>query len=196
MYNKLNITENHLKVLILFSNDYDSEYYIREIQKKLGLSPRTVQLVLQSLEEKGVLESEVKGKIRSYRLRKGEIAKDYLVLTEQYKKITFLGEHEMIREIIEKISKHIEGIGVIFGSYAKGREKKDSDLDVFIAGKYNSKKIKEVSKMYGIDVNVKNYKKEFFEKNKEKDILLEEVIDNHILFLNGEEFVRVVFDSG
>ena len=61
MYNLLNnnlrITENHLKVLSLFTSGYNKSLYIREVNRMLELSPRTAQLTLDYLESKGVLHS-------------------------------------------------------------------------------------------------------------------------------------------
>ena len=52
MYDKLNITENHLQALSLFTNGFDNEFYIREAQRTLKISPRTSQTVLADLEQR------------------------------------------------------------------------------------------------------------------------------------------------
>jgi predicted nucleotidyltransferase len=196
MYGKLNITENHLQILSLFTRGFNKEYYIREVQKILGISPRTAQLILDDLEKKAVLESLVKGKIRTYKIKKSGIARDYLVFVEQYKKITFLGKQALVKEIVEKITRHIRGVGLIFGSYAKGTARKGSDLDVFVIGSYDEKGVSEVSRLYGVEVNVKNYPSKIFGKSIQNDALVREVLDNHVIFRNAEEFVRVVLGNG
>ncbi len=99
----------------------------------------------------------------------------------------------MIKEIIEKITQHVKGIGIIFGSYAKGLENRDSDLDIFIAGSYNRDEIKKVSRNLGIEISVKCYPIKTFEKNLNKDILLKEILKNHIVFVNAEQFINAVF---
>ena len=164
MYEKVNITENHLKILELFTRGYDQAYYIREVQKLISVSPRTAQLILEDLEKKAVLESKTKGKIKSYTLRKNSVAREFMILTEVYKKIVFQ-QKSLLREIIEKISPHIDGIAVIFGSYAKGIEKKESDIDVFIAGKGEGKEIEKIGKMYNQEIQVKCYPLGIFKKN-------------------------------
>lgn len=196
MYDKLNITENHLQVLSLFTNGFDREYYIREVEKLLGISPRTAQLILEDLENKGILESKTKGKIKEYTLKKNGLSQRYLSLTEQYKAIAFLEKKPMIKEMVEKISPFINGIGIIFGSYAKGIAHKESDLDIFVAGEYNKEEIKKVSKTYGIEIGVKCYPLKTFEKSFTGDILLKEVLKNHIVFLNSEQFVGMVLKNG
>ncbi|MCK4555760.1 MAG: nucleotidyltransferase domain-containing protein [Candidatus Aenigmarchaeota archaeon] len=196
MYDKLNITENHLRVLSLFTDGYDREYYIREVEKLLKISPRTAQLILEGLEYKGIITSKIKGKIKAYTLKRSTSCQRYLAFTEQYKAITFFEKNLMIKEIIEKISPLISGIGVIFGSYAKGTENKHSDLDVFVAGKYDMQGIRKVSELYGVDVSVKSYPLRTFEKNVENDVLLKEILKNHVVFLGLEQFVKAVLMDG
>jgi len=192
MYEKVNITENHLRVLALFTMGHGREYYIREVEKLLKVSPRTAQLILGDLEAKGVLGSTTRGKIRSYRVKANIIARDYLLLTEAHKRIAFLGNNLVIREIVEKIAPHIHGVGLIFGSYAKGLQKKDSDLDVFVAGTYDKAAVADVSRTYGIHVSVKCYPMGIFEKESWKDILIKEVMDNHIIIHGYDDFIRVM----
>ena len=196
MYNKLNITENTLQVLSLFTNGFDKEYYIREVEKLLKISPRTAQLILDDLESKGVLESKIKGKIKLYTLKKNSLSQRYIVFAEQYKTIAFIEKNLIIKEIIEKISPFIKGVGIIFGSYAKGTATKESDLDIFIAGSYNKEEIKKVSRTYGIEISAKCYPLKTFEKNFANDALLKEILKNHVVFLDSERFIRVVLKNG
>ena len=196
MYDKLNITENHLQVLLLFTNGFNREYYIREVQKLLKISPRTSQLILNDLENKCILESKTKGKIKDYTIKRNSLSQRYIIFCEQYKAIAFLEKKLIIKEIIEKINPFIEGIGIVFGSYAKDIAKKDSDLDIFVIGKYNKEKIKKVSKTYGIEISIKCYPLKTFEKNLANDILLKEILKNHIIFLNAGQFIKAVLKNG
>ena len=192
MYKKLNITENHLQVLNLFTKGFNKEYYIREVKKLLNISPRTSQLMLDNLEKKAVLESKLRGKIKNYKLKKSENAKEYIVLSEIYKRVLFLENNLLIKEIISKIKPHINVIGIIFGSYAKGIQKKDSDLDIFIIGDYDEKEVNKVSNLYGINLSVKNYTLKLFNDNIQKDTLIKEVLDNHIIFSGTDKFIDLV----
>ncbi len=195
MYEKIRITENTLQVLSLFTNDFKRGYYVREVEKILKISPRTAQLILEDLENKGIVQSKIKGKIKIFKINQSDFTKKYLVFVEQYKAIAFLEKRLMIKEIIEKITHHIKGIGIIFGSYVKGLEKKDSDLDIFVAGNYNRNEIKKVSRNLGIEISVKCYPIKTFENNLNKDILLKEILKNHIVFMNAEQFIEEVFKN-
>ncbi len=196
MYNKINITENGLQIISLFTNGFDREYYIREVEKLLKISPRTAQLILEDLENKGIIESKVKGKIKSYKLKINELSNRYLTFVEQYKSIAFMEKNLLVKEIIEKINPFIDGIGIIFGSYAKGTSSKESDLDIFVAGHYEKEEIKKVSRNLGIEISIKCYPLKTFKKNVNQDILLKEVLKNHIVFKNTELFIQKVLKNG
>jgi len=196
MYIKLKITENTLQVLSLFTNDFSRDYYIREVQKLLNISPRTAQLILEDLEDKGIIESKLRGKVRNYRIKVSDFTKRYFVFVEQYKSIVFLEKNLIIKEIIEKITPHIKGIGIIFGSYAKGLEQEGSDLDIFVVGSCNREEIKKISNLFGIEVSVKCYLLDIFEKNINKDTLIKEIFKNHLIFINAEQFIQKAFKNG
>ncbi len=190
MVTKVNDTD--LKILSLFTKGYNKEYYIREVEKLLNVSSRTALLTLAKLEKKGILELEAKGKIKIYSIKKSTLSREFFLLTEQYKRIQFLEENHLIKEVLEKADEFMQGLIIIFGSYAKGIQKDDSDLDLFIVGKYEENKIKDIGKKYGIDVNIKNYPMKIFEKEIHDDFLLKEVTGNHILIKDAEGFVRRV----
>jgi predicted nucleotidyltransferase len=196
MYEKVNITENHLRILALFTRGYDKEYYIREVQKLLGLSPRTAYLILEDLEQKTILASSMKGKIKTYRLKNNVTSRNYLVFVEQYKALAFLKSSDKLREIIDKISPLVKGVGVVFGSYAKGAQKKDSDLDIFVAGECDLESISRISAMYGIEISVKKYPLKAFKDKMRTDIFLKEVMDAHIIFKEAEKFANMVMNYG
>lgn len=186
------VNDIDLRVLSLFTKGYNKGLYIREVEKLLKISSRTALVTLDKLEKRGILESKTRGKIKVYTIKKTGTAKEYFLFTEQYKKICFLEKYKLIKEIIEKLEDVFKGIVVLFGSYAKGIQKEDSDLDLFIVGKHDEKKIKEAGHKYGIEINIKSYPMNIFEKEINEDILLKEVVENHILINDAEGFVRRV----
>ena len=79
---------------------------------------------------------------------------------------------------------------MIFGSYAKGYNKKDSDLDILILDnkKYNLNKIKT---KYNLKVQLLQLTKQQFKKGlKNKENFPQEVLYNHIIIQNYEFFVN------
>ena len=187
MINKINNIQ--LETLSLFTKGYDKEYYIREAARKLKVSPRTALIALAKLEKRGILESKTKGRIKFYSIRKSGLSGEFMVLTEQYKKIRFLEKNPLIREVLEKTDGFMKGIVIVFGTYAKGTQKGDSDLDLFIAGRHDERRIKHFGKKYGIEVNVKRYPMKIFEKGIGEDVLLREIAENHVIIRDAEGFV-------
>jgi uncharacterized protein len=192
MSKKLDIGENDLMVLSLFSEGYDREYYIREISTCLPISHGTAQTILERLEKKLVLLSSLRGKTRLFRIKPGEIAVQYFILAEQYKKISFMEEKPYVTEVLNKIDPFIEGTTLLFGSYAKGTETGDSDLDLLVAGRCDEKEISKIGKMYDIEINLQAFPEQVFERIDPRDTLLIEIKNHHIVWKNTELFVRAV----
>jgi predicted nucleotidyltransferase len=192
MSKKIDINENDLWVLSLFAEGYNREYYIREISTLLPISHGTAQTILERLEKKLVLSSSLRGKTRVFGIRTGEITVQYFILAEQYRKIAFIEEQPYVFEIMNKIDPFIEGITLLFGSYAKGTQTKDSDLDLVVAGTFNEKKISKIAEMYDMEVNVHAVAGDAFRKADPRDTLLIEAKKHHIAWKNPELFVRAV----
>ena len=192
MSKKLDMNDNGLAVLTLFSNGYDREYYIREICNYLPLSHGTAQTVLVRFEGQHVLESSQRGKIRLFRIKSGEISIQYFVLAEIYKKIRFMQNDLFIAEILNKISLVSDGIVIIFGSHAKGTATENSDIDIFIAGTTDEGAVHKIEKMYDVEINTVVYPESAFISGEGFDPLLTEVKKNHIVWKNAELFVREV----
>ncbi|HLD02215.1 MAG TPA: nucleotidyltransferase domain-containing protein [Candidatus Nanoarchaeia archaeon] len=185
----IKVNDIELQALSLFTKGYNKELYIREVERLLRTSSRTALVTLDKLEKKGILESKTRGKIKVYTIRKTIISREYFLLAEQYKKILFLEKNHLIKEIIEKLDSILGKFSLIFGSYAKGTQKEDSDMDLFTIGKCDKDKIREISRRYGIEINIKSYPIEIFEKEINDDMLLKEVIENHVIIKDAEGFV-------
>lgn len=108
---------------------------------------------------------------------------------EHLRTIEFYKNNLVIKEISEKINPLIKGSAIIFGSYAKKIQKKDSDLDILIIGKCNEKEIEKICKMYNIEISLKIYPK------LQTDILTKEAIKNHIYIKNSEKIVRELING-
>jgi len=181
------LNNQKLKILEEFSEDYSKRIYGRAIAKKLSLNQKTVSNVLLALEGENILKFAKEGKNKYYFLNRfNPHIKEIIKLIEIGKKINFLEKHKNIRRLFDEIEKRSKGICVIFGSYAKGSETKDSDLDIFLAGDLSS--IKDLEETYQISINVIKAKK----INLENDTILNEVLKNHIVLKGIEEFMELI----
>ena len=128
----LELTKNSKgKILKLFFEDVDREYYLREIAKILGKEPGYYQKIINDLVLEGILKDERKGNLRFFKLNKN------YTLYDEIKKIVSktLGVESKIKEVINEFN-DIK-YAFIFGSLAKNRENGQSDVDLLLIGKAN-----------------------------------------------------------
>lgn len=180
------LLDKKIRIIEEFLRDYKSELTGSFIAKKRKLNQKTVANFLNKLEDETILKSRFQGKNKLYSLNMDnkEIIKNFILTAENIRTINFYKQEPLIKEISEKIQNSIKGSAVIFGSYAKGIQKKDSDLDILIIGKANEKEIDKISKMYNLEISLKIYP-----KIKKRDILIKEVIKDHIIIKNAERFI-------
>ncbi len=187
------LNEQKLKILQEFTKDYFDGLTGSNIANKNKLNQKSVSNTLKELEDDGFLKSETEGKNKLYYLNveDKEISEHFLAIIEHYKTIHFYKENHLIKEIIEKISFFSEGIIIIFGSYAKNLNKKDSDLDIMIVGKYNEREIEHISKTFDLEINIKCYTLKDFRKEN-NSYFINEIKRNHIIVSYIDSFVKEV----
>lgn len=171
---------------------YDVEVTGSSIAEKKRINQKTVANYLNMLEKKGIVKSRFLGrnKIFSLNLGNDEITMNFIMAAEHLKTIEFLDKQLVVKAICSRIKKHIKGTAAIFGSYAKGIQKKSSDLDIFVVGKADEDEIEKVAEMYNIKIDIKIYKTQI-----NPDILVKEVIKDHVIIKNTEAFVSSVLNG-
>lgn len=185
------LLDNQIRIFEEFLRDLKEGLTGSFIAKKKKLNQKTVSNYLNRLEKEHILKSKTQGKNKLYflNLDNKEIVKNYIIAVEHLRTINFYKKNILIREIAEKIKPYIKGMAVIFGSYAKNKQKQSSDLDILIIGKCNEKEINKLSEMYKIEINLKIYPK------LQQDILTKESIKNHIIIKNAEQFIDGVING-
>ncbi|HOI14074.1 MAG TPA: nucleotidyltransferase domain-containing protein [Methanoculleus sp.] len=186
----MDIREDHLRVLSLFTRGYDREVYIREAARLLPISRGTAQTALEYLEAKQVLRSATRGRTRLFSLRRGDHARDFCTLAEVYRRICFGEEEPFIAGVLSRIIPLIEGGGAVFGSHAEGTADEESDLDLFVAGECRVEEVERIGKTYGIKIHLTVYPREVFDRDLHTDPFLREVLRNHVLIKDTERFVE------
>jgi len=179
--------------LVLFTRDYKARLHVSNIAKTLNLSQKTTSRKLESLQKLSLLKFNKVGKNKyysfNYTLR---TAFSLLEMVENYKEIKFSLHHPEMYLLLNEISQDYELI--LFGSYAKGRAKKGSDLDLVIFSS-KSKKLLEIIKKYPFEVNAHYVSHQLFAKRlQEKQHLAQEIAKDHILFGSKEKIIRMFMD--
>ncbi|NCN86437.1 hypothetical protein GW932_01265 [archaeon] len=163
------------------------ELHQRELERILRVNQTNIRRTLISLESENIVDKKEIGKSKIYFIKDSLEGKIYSKFVEIYKLMKII-EKPKIRKIINEINKKIldnelpsDLVIVLFGSYAKNLETKESDIDMYINSslKEHKKEIEEIDEKINIlsgDLT----------KNKN---LLEEINKDHIILnnLNGFE---------
>jgi len=157
------------------------EMHQRELSKELKTSLTRVQSILKELKKINAIDYKEIGKNHIYFIKKNLVSKALILNAENYKLIKLLRKHlflePILKEIIEKSPKTMI---LLFGSYTKELENKNSDIDIYI----DSTNIKIKDKLRNIydDLSVK------IGKFNTSNLLIKEIIKNHIIIRGGEEY--------
>ncbi len=157
------------------------ENHLRNIARELKMSHSTVQRKLVNLVKEQILESKTEGKNKVFKIKKGMIAKTSIYVVEQYKVMKLFQQYPELSIITEDIIKKTsQDIVILFGSYAKGIAKKESDIDIYI--ETTSKKMKkEVENVHSkIKVKIGEFDT--------SSLLIKEIVKNHVILKGVEEF--------
>ena len=130
MLERLFTSKTRVSILGEFLLNPDSEYHIRELARIVKTTPIYVQKELKNLESLGLLGSRKKGNMVLYKLE----AKSPIV--EDLKRI-FLKTESIGHEIFADLDAKKIKFALIYGSFAKGTETSESDIDVLIIGAIN-----------------------------------------------------------
>jgi predicted nucleotidyltransferase len=190
---------NYLKILTLYRTDYEANFHIRAMAKLLDTSHVTLLPHLKHLEQIKILQHEKVGRNKQYLLNKTNIlTKYYLTATEQLATISYLEKNF----IIKKLAEHLNNLDtanplILFGSYANNTATEKSDIDLFCMGtltKDQTSHIKKFEATYGKKINIKTATTENFNTGlRTGDILIKEIVKNHIILRNPDPFVTMLW---
>jgi predicted nucleotidyltransferase len=167
-------TKNQALILEIFFNHPESAYYLRQISRFLNKKPGVFQRDINNLVKNGILESYYQGNNRFFKINKNH------PLYKELKSIFFktIG----IKGKLERIVKDIKGIkeAFIYGSFAKGEEQEQSDIDLCVIGTIDEnsliKKLTELEKKIDREINyILISEKEYKDRLKNKNSFLENI---------------------
>lgn len=197
MMKEYNINQTTLKILGLYSNDYSKSLHLREIAREIRIDVKAVQLQLKKLEKINILSSVLKGRNKEYRLNLDNlITKYYMSMAETFASISYLGQNFLIKKVADEIGNQIEGIIMLFGSFAKSQATKESDVDIFVISekKPNSNAMLEAGELVGRVISVKSSSKERFMRGLEdKDPLISEVVSSHVILKGVDGLCDIIW---
>jgi predicted nucleotidyltransferase len=164
----------------------DESFFVRQIALILKEDPTNVSREMAKLEDLGILKSKRNGNLKHFQ------ANQECPFFKELKGLVLktTGVAGQIRASLDKRA----GIeyAFIYGSYAKGEEKADSDVDLLIIGDVDMDRLDsnlhKLGKMMGREINYVLYSlEEFKSKRKAKDGFLMDVLSGKKIMVIGAE---------
>ncbi len=171
--------------------------------KKTKVSPRIGYRYLEELLSAQVLQQQLEGKKPTLRYllpQFSAVGRLCFALIEEEKKGLFFAKH---KELIGPLQHFANEIGkkvviILFGSFARGSENRESDLDVLLLGeKIDKKKVERISEECFVTVRNRLSMRilsqsEFIQSLHRKEAFALQVEDNHVIISGALHWVELV----
>lgn len=173
------------KILGWFFSHIDEKFFVRQLAPILGEDPTNISREMARLESLGILMSARQGNQKQFQVNKE------CSFLEELRGLV-LKTTGIAGQLKTELAK-IKGVkfAFVYGSYAKGQETADSDVDLFIVGSVNldvlDTVLGEIEKKLGRAINYVLYDfKEFKEKVSSGDGFVTDVLENDKVMLMGK----------
>ncbi len=178
-------------VISLYSGDYKSKFYLRQISKLAKLPLKTCQNVLIILEKKRILKSKVEGKNKYFSLNLGNIqTKSILLQSEIYKTELFSEKYPQFKIFLKELNTNT--LIIIFGSFAESTTDKDSDLDLMITSEKEELPFHLLPyKIHKVNLSEVS----FIKALKEQRTLIKEIEEKHIILNNHSFYINIMWQQ-
>lgn len=175
---------NEYKVLEVM-NRIDKPIFFRDLVKKSNVSIGGTQQVLKNYSK--FLNKKIDGRNTYYSLKENLISFYLKSLIEIRKTQIFIETNPQFGEFFNYfVKKNIPSL--VFGSYAKNKFSKISDIDILVLSK---NKIPEY--LCSVEIHLISLTKSQFEKAiKNKEVLIKEIKDNHLIISDVNYFVNIL----
>lgn len=186
MLQKLFSSRVRVEILSVFLMNPERELYVREVERLTGEDYKNVSMELRNLEEIGLLSSRNEGNLKYFSLNKG------FVIYEELKSIFMKtkGAVGIIREAVST-KRHID-YAFIYGSFATGEERAESDIDVMVIGEISLEEVLRLirgpEEKLSREINVSLYDlQEMRKRVKDRNPFIMEVLEGSKIMLVGDE---------
>ena len=172
------------RLLAYFFTNPEKSLYVRELGIILGLDPGNLSRELRTLEQEGIFTSYTKGQTKFYSLDKK------YPLFSDLKNLIF--KTEGVEGSLRQLVSEYAGIALafIYGSYAKGKERGSSDIDIVVVGSFPrddfTRKLRALEAKLNREANFNSYTNAEFAKDSKKDGgFLNVVLKDKVILLKG-----------
>mgnify|MGYP003976547267 CR=1 FL=1 len=132
------------QTLGVFFESPTKEHYLMDISRQIGIAHTSVKNNLKSLVKQGLIQENVEKKgTRKFPIFKANLDSRKFKRSKQIYNLTMFLESGIIEFIEEKLTPNTI---VLFGSYQRGEDIEDSDIDVFVEYKQKDLNISKFEK--------------------------------------------------
>lgn len=187
MLNSLIASKTRRLLLNTFFSNPGVEYYTRQLASILGISVGNIHREIKKLLSAGILNVRNVGNIKLFSLNKQN------PIYEEIKNIIY--KTEGVVKLVKDAVADVGGVkaAFIYGSFAKGDERPDSDIDVFLIGDDVDENelvanISALEKKLFKEINYTRYtESEYKKEKKKKNSFILETIKGKKIFIKGGE---------
>ncbi len=178
------------KIILSFVYNQGKEFYLSEIARRVKTSAGTAQREVNRLLAQDFITFRKKGNLNIYKLNEGY---SLLPEIESIVRKTFGIEVELGNEL-----RKLKGVrfAFLFGSYAKGGFKSDSDIDLFVIGAPEEdnifKAVRKVEDLAGREINYHLADEAEFAEKTEENPFYREILDNPLMLVGKEDELKQI----
>lgn len=188
--------DNKLAIINHLGKNIGRSYTMHELSMLLNIPYASFYRSVQRMNDLLVIENVGKSKIIKLNAS-NPIIRAHLTVASDEEKKSYLEKQLIIRKISSELN--TSDIVVLFGSYAKGKQTEDSDIDILVINKDGKKSISfsKYEILYKRKINpIFVTKKEFKNMLKDKEENVgKQALKSHIIINNPEEFWGCVLNG-
>lgn len=193
------LTKTQLEIMEIFCSSITKSFSIRGVSKQLNKNYKVAYQAMQGLIKEGILSKD------EHQLLKLNSHENYplLAYVESLRAEKFLKKHKeislFVTDVIQKSPLGFFTL-MLFGSYAAGKQRKNSDIDILMI-------IEDIAQVEAIERNLKfmsetfgNFHIHVVSEESVKEMILRpgklnvinETLNKHILFFGAEDYYRLI----
>lgn len=184
-------SETKIKILKFLINNRNKEFSIKNLAENLKLDYKNTNLAIKDLKKEKIID--IKKLAGSLICSSNYSFTPIINYVETLRKEKFLKKREFKLLIKDLELIKIPFVCLLFGSYVKGEETKNSDIDLLFITE-NEKKIEKIIGRFPFDIHATyvNYEDFILMANNKEFSVVEEVLKKNIILVGIEEFYRIM----
>ncbi len=174
------------KEMEILSYLFNNDAHIRGIEKAIKMPHATILRKLAKLEKENIVDFKIVGKNKQYFIKRNLKARKMLEIMENYKLLRLFQKHPNLEPLFEDIITKCSSLIIVFGSYAKGIPKSESDIDIYVETEDSAvkKRIEEINSKLSVKIG----------KFNKDSLLIKEIVKNHVILKGAERFYEQIFN--